>query len=127
MDWYDFFCKKNHTSPSIHSFTDKKTQHFLFIQKVRMELLYVLLIGAVSGWFAGLLIKGQEYGLLWNIILGILGSFIGGWLLDKLGMHPNFGSRTLNLIVTSVVGAALVLFLAGWLNGSRHGRSSRRR
>ena len=87
-----------------------------------MELLYVLLIGAVSGWFAGLLVKGQEYGLLWNIILGVLGSFIGGWLLAALGMQPSFGHRTVNLIVTSVVGAALVLFLAGLFKGSSRRR-----
>jgi uncharacterized membrane protein YeaQ/YmgE (transglycosylase-associated protein family) len=89
-----------------------------------MELLYVLVIGAVSGWFAGLLVKGQEYGLLWNIVLGVLGSFIGGWLLGKLGMHPDFGNKTVNLIITSVIGAVVVLFLAGLLKG---GSSSRRR
>lgn len=80
-----------------------------------MDLLYVLIIGAVSGWLAGLLMKGYSNGLLWDIVLGIVGSFVGGWLLGKLGVHPNLGSPTVNLIVTSVVGAALVLFIAGLL------------
>ena len=78
-----------------------------------MDLLYILIIGAVSGWLAGLLMKGYSNGLLWDIILGVVGSFVGGWLLGRLGVHPNLGSHTVNLIVTSVVGAAVVLFVAG--------------
>lgn len=76
-----------------------------------MDLLYVIVIGAVSGWLAGLLMKGSGNGLLWNIILGVVGSFVGGWLLGKLGVHINIGSATVNLIVTSVIGAAVLLFL----------------
>lgn len=90
-----------------------------------MEILYTLFIGAVSGWFAGLLVKGEEYGLLWNIIMGILGSVVGGWLLNRLGVHPDLGNKTLNLIVTSVIGAVLVLLLASLLKS--RGSSRRRR
>jgi uncharacterized membrane protein YeaQ/YmgE (transglycosylase-associated protein family) len=78
-----------------------------------MDLLYILIIGAVSGWLAGLLMKGSSNGLLWDIILGIVGSFVGGWLLGKLGVHLNIGSPTVSLIVTSVIGAAVVLLVAG--------------
>lgn len=78
-----------------------------------MDLLYVLIIGAVSGWLAGLLMKGYSNGLLWDIVLGIVGSFVGGWLLGKLGVNLNLGSHTVNLIVTSVIGAVVVLFVAG--------------
>ena len=87
-----------------------------------MSLLYVLIIGAVSGWLAGQLVKGGGNGLLWNMILGIVGSFVGGWLLGKLGVHPQFGSETINLIVTSVAGAAVLLFLGSWLGGSKRRR-----
>lgn len=90
-----------------------------------MEILYTLFIGAVSGWFAGLLVKGEEYGLLWNIIMGILGSVVGGWLLNRLGVYPDLGNKTLNLIVTSVIGAVLVLLLASLLKN--RGSSRRRR
>jgi uncharacterized membrane protein YeaQ/YmgE (transglycosylase-associated protein family) len=78
-----------------------------------MGLLYTLIIGAVSGWLAGQLVKGYGYGLLWNIIIGIAGAFIGGWLLGELGVKVNLGSPTVNLIVTSVVGAAVLLVIAG--------------
>lgn len=78
-----------------------------------MELLYILVIGAVAGWLAGLLWKGGGFGLLWNIILGIVGSFVGGWLLGKLGVSVNIGGPTISTIVTSVIGAIVVLFIAG--------------
>ena len=42
-----------------------------------MSLIYILIIGAVSGWLAGQIMKGGGFGLLWNIILGIVGSFVG--------------------------------------------------
>ena len=78
-----------------------------------MDLLYILIIGAVSGWLAGLLMKGSSNGLLWDIILGIVGSFIGGWLLAKLGVRLGIDNPTVSLIVTSVIGAAVVLLIAG--------------
>lgn len=78
-----------------------------------MDLLYILIIGAVSGWLAGLAMKGYSNGLISDIILGVVGSFVGGWLLGKLGIHVNLGNPTVNLIVTSVVGAVVVLFVAG--------------
>ena len=78
-----------------------------------MDLLYILIIGAVSGWLAGLLMKGYSNGLLWDIILGIVGSFVGGWLLGQMGVNLRLGNPTVSLIVTSVIGAAVVLFIAG--------------
>lgn len=78
-----------------------------------MELLYILIIGAVSGWLAGLFFKGYGNGLLWNIVIGIAGAFVGGWLLGQLGVKVNLGNDIVNLIVTSVVGAVVLLFLAG--------------
>jgi len=78
-----------------------------------MELLYILVIGAVAGWLAGLVWKGGGFGLLWNIILGVAGSFVGGWLLGKLGISVSIGSPTISLIITSVIGAVVVLFIAG--------------
>lgn len=77
-----------------------------------MDILYILIIGAVAGWLAGLIWKGGGFGLLWNIILGIAGSFVGGWLLGKLGVNVSIGSHMVNLIVTSVIGAIVVLFIA---------------
>lgn len=74
-------------------------------------LLVILLIGAVSGWLAGLIRQGYGFGLLGNIVIGILGAFIGQWLFAQL--HVHIGSGLLNQIFTSVIGALILLFLIG--------------
>ena len=74
-------------------------------------LLITLAIGAVAGWIAGNLMRGGGFGLLWNIILGIIGSFVGSWLFGVLGVSS--GGGLLGALITSVVGAVVVLFVAG--------------
>ncbi|WP_373553250.1 GlsB/YeaQ/YmgE family stress response membrane protein [Haliscomenobacter sp.] len=84
-----------------------------------MDIIYILIIGAVSGWLAGQIMKGGGFGLLWNIILGIVGSFVGGWLFGVLNISLNVGSATVNTIIQSVIGAIVLLFVAGLLRGGR--------
>ena len=82
-----------------------------------MSLIYILIIGAVSGWLAGQIMKGGGFGLLWNIILGIVGSFVGDWLFGVLNISLNVGSATVNTIIQSVIGAVVLLFVAGLFRG----------
>lgn len=82
-----------------------------------MTIIYILIIGAVSGWLAGQIMKGGGFGLLWNIILGIVGSFVGGWVLGLLNISLNVGSATVNTIIQSVIGAIVLLFVAGLFKG----------
>lgn len=72
-------------------------------------LIVTLLIGAVSGWLAGQLIRGFGFGLAGNIVLGIVGAFVAGAVLPRLGI--SFGSGLLGAILHATFGAALVLFL----------------
>ena len=51
-----------------------------------MEILVILLIGALAGWLGSVIFKGSGLGLIGNIIVGILGSFVGYWLLGKFGI-----------------------------------------
>jgi uncharacterized membrane protein YeaQ/YmgE (transglycosylase-associated protein family) len=76
-----------------------------------MTWLYVIIIGAVAGWLAGQLMKGSGYGLIGNIIIGIIGSLAGSFLLGKLGV--SIASGTLGDIITGVIGAVVILFIAG--------------
>ena len=76
-----------------------------------MDFLIYLAIGAVSGWLAGLIFRGGGFGLLWNIIIGIVGGVIGGWLLGPF-LIGIFGDGMLGGIVTSVVGAIVLLWIA---------------
>jgi uncharacterized membrane protein YeaQ/YmgE (transglycosylase-associated protein family) len=84
-----------------------------------MDLIYTLVIGALSGWLAGLLMGGKSGGLLWDIVLGVAGSFIGGWVLSKLGLHVPLGNATFKLVVTSVIGAVLLLFIASLIRSRK--------
>ncbi len=74
-------------------------------------LLYVILIGAVVGWLAGQLMKGSGFGLLGNIIVGILGAIVGGWLTDALNI--SIASGTLGNIITGTIGAVVLLWIVG--------------
>jgi uncharacterized membrane protein YeaQ/YmgE (transglycosylase-associated protein family) len=68
-----------------------------------------LIVGAVAGWLAGVVVKGGGFGVLVDIIVGIVGAFIGGWLAGVLGIH--IGSGIIASIVTATVGAVILLFI----------------
>jgi uncharacterized membrane protein YeaQ/YmgE (transglycosylase-associated protein family) len=68
-----------------------------------------LIIGAIAGWLAGLLVKGGGFGLIVDIIVGIVGAFIGGWLAGVL--HISVGGGWISSIITAVVGAVILLFV----------------
>ncbi|AMP02077.1 MULTISPECIES: GlsB/YeaQ/YmgE family stress response membrane protein [Collimonas] len=68
-----------------------------------------LIVGAIAGWLAGVVVKGGGFGVLVDIIVGIVGAFIGGWLAGALGIH--IGDGLLASIVTATVGAVILLFI----------------
>ncbi|QBR00021.1 MULTISPECIES: GlsB/YeaQ/YmgE family stress response membrane protein [Paraburkholderia] len=68
-----------------------------------------LVVGAIAGWLAGVLVKGGGFGLIVDIIVGIVGAFIGGWLAGLLGIH--IGSGMISSIITAIVGAVILLFI----------------
>lgn len=72
------------------------------------EMLIIwLIIGAVAGWLAGMLMKGGGFGLVGDIVVGIIGAFIGGWLFGQLGVSA--GAGILGAIVTATIGAIVLL------------------
>lgn len=77
------------------------------------QLLVFLLIGALAGWLGGLIIRGGGFGLLGNIIVGVLGAVFGGWLFKVLGI--SVGGEWVGPIVTATAGAVVLLFAAGLL------------
>jgi len=72
-------------------------------------LLWFLIIGAIAGWLAGKFMRGSGFGLLGDIIVGIIGAVIGGWLFGALGIYP--GGGLLGSLIVAFVGAVLLLFL----------------
>ena len=55
------------------------------------SIIIMLIVGAIAGWLAGQIVRGFGFGLLWNIVIGIVGAFIGVWLLRQLGFMPFAG------------------------------------
>ncbi len=68
-----------------------------------------IVIGAIAGWLAGTLVRGGGFGLLGDIVVGIIGAFIGGWLAGVLHIH--LGTGWVSAIVTAAVGAILLLLI----------------
>ena len=73
------------------------------------SLIIWLLIGAIAGWLAGQIMKGGGFGLVGDIIIGIVGAFIAGILFPRLGFA--FGNPIVGSIIAAVVGACLLLFI----------------
>jgi uncharacterized membrane protein YeaQ/YmgE (transglycosylase-associated protein family) len=74
-------------------------------------LLVLLLIGAVAGFLAGIVVKGYGYGLVGNIVIGIVGAVIGGWLLPRLGLYT--GGDIIGQIIAATLGAIALLLVIG--------------
>jgi uncharacterized membrane protein YeaQ/YmgE (transglycosylase-associated protein family) len=76
-----------------------------------MSLIIFLIIGAVAGWLAGLIVRGIGFGLIGNIVVGIVGAFIAGWLLPKLNIY--IGGDILANIINATIGAVILLVIIG--------------
>src|ERR1041385_9302181 len=69
------------------------------------SLVIILLIGAVAGWFAGLVVQGTGFGLIGDIVIGIVGALLAGLLFPALGIH--FGAGIIAQIIAATVGAVI--------------------
>jgi uncharacterized membrane protein YeaQ/YmgE (transglycosylase-associated protein family) len=72
-------------------------------------ILIWLLVGAIAGWLAGLIVRGGGFGLFGDILVGIVGAVIGGWLLPRLGIVLGVG--IISTIATAVIGAVVLLLI----------------
>ncbi len=66
-----------------------------------------VLVGLVAGWLAGIVMKSGGYGLKGDLILGLVGSIVGGWLFWALGISPDAGQFA--LVVVAFIGAAIAI------------------
>lgn len=73
-----------------------------------MEFLYFLLIGLAAGWLAGQIMKGGSSGLLYDLVLGVVGAILGGWLFGVLGLTAG---GLIGSLVTATVGAIVCIAL----------------
>jgi len=73
-------------------------------------LIWMLVIGAIAGWLAGLVMKGRGFGIIGNIVVGIVGAVIGGFLFNAFGIA--FWGLLGSLLV-AFIGAVILLFIVG--------------
>ena len=91
-----------------------------------MGIIAALVIGAIAGWLAGLIVRGAGFGVLGDIVVGIIGAFIGNWLLPRLGIQLGVG--LIAAIFDATIGAILLLLVVrlvrggGYFEGSGWGR-----
>jgi uncharacterized membrane protein YeaQ/YmgE (transglycosylase-associated protein family) len=74
-----------------------------------MHLIWFALVGLVAGWLAGKIMKGSGYGVVGDIVIGVIGAFIGGYLFSILGV--SIGGGTLGAIAVATVGAVVLIAL----------------
>ena len=74
-----------------------------------MGIIVWLIVGAIAGWLAGLIVKGAGFGLLGNITVGIVGAVVAGWLLPRLGIL--IGGGFIAEIINAAIGAIIVLVI----------------
>jgi uncharacterized membrane protein YeaQ/YmgE (transglycosylase-associated protein family) len=73
-----------------------------------MNILWFFIIGIVAGWLAGQLMKGSGYGLIGDLVIGVIGAFIGGWLFGALGVRAG---GLIGSLITATIGAMILVFL----------------
>ncbi|HSS50803.1 MAG TPA: GlsB/YeaQ/YmgE family stress response membrane protein [Thermoanaerobaculia bacterium] len=74
-----------------------------------MNFIWFILIGLVAGWLAGQVMKGGGYGVIGDIIVGILGALLGGWLFGVLGIGA--GGGLIGSLIVAFIGACILIFL----------------
>ena len=76
-------------------------------------MIYSIIVGLIAGWLAGQVMKGGGYGILMDILLGLVGGIVGGWLFGALGIWPTGGM--LGSIIVSFVGAVILVAITRML------------
>ena len=81
------------------------------------SLLVIIFVGIVAGWLAGLIIQGTGFGLIGDLVIGIIGAFIGDWMLPRLGIHLGVG--LISAIINATIGAIVLLVIIRVVRGGR--------
>jgi uncharacterized membrane protein YeaQ/YmgE (transglycosylase-associated protein family) len=74
-----------------------------------MEIVWLLLVGLIAGWLAGQIVKGGGYGMIGDMVVGVVGALIGGYVFRSLGL--SHGQGLLGSIVVATIGAIILIVL----------------
>ena len=76
-----------------------------------IAVVVALIIGAIAGWLAGVIVEGGGFGLVGNMLVGIAGAFVAALLFPRLGLGLTLGGGIVGAIVTSALGAVVLLLI----------------
>jgi uncharacterized membrane protein YeaQ/YmgE (transglycosylase-associated protein family) len=79
------------------------------------SLLVILLVGVIAGWLAGQIVRGTGFGLVGDLVVGVIGALIGNWLLPRLGVQ--LGAGIVALIADATIGAIVLLLVVRLVRG----------
>lgn len=74
-------------------------------------ILIALIIGGIAGWLAGVIVKGAGFGLIGNIVVGIVGAFVASWLFPRLGVQLGVGNAMVTSIIHATIGGVIILLV----------------
>ncbi len=80
------------------------------------SILVILFVGIVAGWLAGKIVRGSGFGLIGDLLVGIVGAFVASWLFPKLGIP--LGTGIVSAIIYSALGAIILLLVVGLIRGA---------
>lgn len=79
------------------------------------SVLVIIIVGIVAGWLAGLIVRGGGMGIIADLAIGIVGAFIGSWVLPKLGIV--LGAGIVPAIINATIGAVILLLIIRLVQG----------
>jgi len=80
-----------------------------------MSILTLLIVGLVAGWLAGLVVRGSGFGVVGDIVIGIIGAVIGGWVLSLSGLAVSYGF--IGTIIVAAIGAIILVLIVRLISG----------
>jgi uncharacterized membrane protein YeaQ/YmgE (transglycosylase-associated protein family) len=89
------------------------------------SLLVIVFVGIVAGWLAGKIVDGGGFGLIGDLVVGVIGAFIGDWLLPRL--HIILGTGIVSAIINATIGAIVLLVILRIVTGAGYGAGWRGR
>ena len=87
------------------------------------SLLVILLVGVIAGWLAGQIVRGTGFGVIGDLVVGVIGALIGDWLLPRLGVQ--LGAGIIALIANATIGAIVLLLVVRLVRGGGYWEGSR--
>jgi uncharacterized membrane protein YeaQ/YmgE (transglycosylase-associated protein family) len=82
-----------------------------------MGILVTLVVGVLAGWLAGLAVRGAGFGIVGDLVIGVVGAFIGNWLL-LIQLHVRLGSGFVGALISAAIGAIILLVVIKLIRGA---------